>query len=60
MKIPLSSIKSYLKKNNIHFSLDLTKERLSDTDDIVFSSSLVMENYIGIFKSNNLCSMGAF
>lgn len=60
MKIPLSSIKSYLKQNNIYFSLDLAKERLSDTDDIVFSSSLVMENYIGIFKGNNLCSMGAF
>ena len=60
MKIPYSSIKSYLKQKNIHFRSDVTKERLSDSDNVVFSSSLVMENYIGIYKGNNLCSVGAF
>jgi len=60
MKIPFSAIKSYLKQNNIFFSLDWNSERLTDNDDIVFSSSLVMENYVGICKGNNLCSMGAF
>ena len=60
MKLSFSVVKSYLKQNNIYFSQNITKERLSDTDDIAFSSSLVLENYAGLFKGNSLCSMGAF
>lgn len=61
MKVPFSAIKSLLKQNSIHSVLNLSSnERFLDTDYIFFSSSLKIENYVGIFRGNNLCSMGAY
>ena len=60
MKVLYSGIKSLLKKNNIAFSLDLSQERLKDNDVINFSSTLVLENYIGICAGTNICSIGSY